>query len=80
MRKLRDFGIDPNSPSNGVALPKLKGSGSISAQHSGGHCRKYYELGERWVASANTKEDVVNVLALVRVELLSGAALVQGCT
>lgn len=24
MKKLEDFGIDPNSPSNGVALPKLK--------------------------------------------------------
>ncbi len=80
MKKLRDFGIDPNSPSNGVALPKLKDSGSLSAQHSGGHCRKYYDLVERLVSSANTKEDVVNVLALVRVELLSGAALVQGCT
>lgn len=52
----------------------------MSAQHSGGHCRKYYRFVEDLVAGANTKEEVVNVLALIRVDLLSGAALVQGCT
>jgi RHS repeat-associated protein len=79
MQKLRQFGIDPNSPSNGVALPRSSGVG-ISAQHSGGHCQQYYRFVERLVMGASDKADVVNALALVRQELLSGAAVVQGCT
>ena len=34
MQRLTDFGIDPNSVSNGVALPK-PGAGQMAAAHSG---------------------------------------------
>jgi len=80
MKKLKDFGIDPNSPSNGVALPGRAGSGSISAPHTGRHCTAYYRFVERLVMGANDKEEVINALSLIRQELLTGAAQVQGCT
>ncbi|MBK8283920.1 MAG: AHH domain-containing protein [Ahniella sp.] len=79
MDKLRDFKIDPNSPSNGVALPKTSSVSDYSAAHNGRHCGAYYQFVERLVASANTKEDVVNALSQIRAELLSGAAVVQRC-
>ena len=69
----------PNSPSNGVALPQNKDLG-ISAQHSGRHCSQYYDFIERLILGAHDKTDVVNALALIRQELLSGAIVVQHCT
>jgi len=79
MKKLEAFGIDPNSPSNGVALPKKAIHGDYSSAHGGRHCNRYYKMVETIVMGANDKEEVVNALAAIRVELLSGAAVVQGC-
>ena len=50
-----------------------------SSAHGGRHCNRYYKMVETIVMGANDKEEVVNALAAIRVELLSGAAVVQGC-
>lgn len=54
--------------------------GSISAAHGGRHCNAYYKFVERIVMGANDKEEVINALSRIREDLLSGAAVVQGCT
>lgn len=74
-----DRGIDPNSPSNGVALPKNAAAGDYSSPHGVRHCDKYHQMVETIVMGANDKEEVINALAAIRVDLLSGAAVVQGC-
>ncbi len=79
MQKLRQFGIDPNSPSNGVALPRAN-SRSMSATHRGRHCSQYYKMVERVVLGAHDKTDIVNALSLIRTELLSGSVVLHGCT
>ncbi|MFC4160387.1 AHH domain-containing protein [Chitinimonas lacunae] len=79
MTKLQQFGIDPNSPSNGVALPKNAAAGDYSSAHGGRHCKKYYDFVETVVMGANDKEEAINALAAIRQDLLSGALVVQGC-
>lgn len=81
MSILRKYNIDPNSVSNGVALPRAKKSSSISASHRGRHCKPYYDFVDRIImGSSGSKEDVVNALSLIRQELLSGAVVLQDCT
>lgn len=80
MNILKKHKIDPNSVSNGVALPYSKNTGSLAAHHNGKHCKEYYQYVERILESAShDKIEVLNALSLIRGELLSGAALLQEC-
>ena len=81
LKKLERLGINANSPSNGVALPGRSSMNSgYSASHPGGHCKKYYKYVARLVLGApEDKIEVINVLSLIRNELLSGAIDLTNC-
>ena len=80
MNILKKHNIDPNSVSNGVALPFQRNTGSLAAHHNGRHCAEYYRYVERILERAShDKVEVLNALSLIRGELLSGAALLQEC-
>ncbi|MEC4272974.1 AHH domain-containing protein [Adlercreutzia sp. R25] len=72
-RILKRWGIDINSPANGVFLPAKKEIVSESIYHPGLHTNKYYyEINRRLSDAADSKEGVLQELAEIRNELLAG--------
>lgn len=74
------YGIDINSPTNGVFLPSSRSSDAFGALHTGGHTDAYYRaVNERIIgaAASGNKIDVLNELANIKTDLLTEALKVQ---
>ncbi len=66
------FGIDLNSPMNGVFLPGCKGSKAVGMIHCGKHTGDYELAVERRLLEATDKASAINILSDIRSELLNG--------
>ena len=71
---LAKYGIGINDAANGVFLPTVKGV-SDAAYHPGLHTKAYYERVNELLRSANSKEEVLQVLAEISRQLASGTFL-----
>jgi hypothetical protein len=78
-RRLKELGINPNSPSNGVMLPNQKGLDTTASYHGGRHCPGYHTYVDEMLSAAIDKEDAVSRLSLVRMNLLTGEIPLQYC-
>ena len=69
---LEKFGVGINKAENGVFLPRAASTGSSAAVHAGGHSRSYYDAVNEALAGATTRDEVIQALAGIRDDLLSG--------
>ena len=65
------FNIDINSSENGVFLPTEKGVSNAS-YHPSLHTNEYYSKVNNLLKNADTREDAIDILDLIREELLDG--------
>lgn len=73
-KQLREkFGIDLNSPMNGVFLPGCGSSKAIGMVHCGKHTAEYEVAVARRLAAATDKASAINILSDIRNELLSNS-------
>jgi RHS repeat-associated protein len=70
---LRKFGVELNEAANGVFLPSKSIPGVNTAVHSGGHPRAYYEYVNDALASAQSRQDVLEILREIRRGLSTGS-------
>ena len=69
---LEKFGIDINAADNGVFLPTEKGVSS-AAYHPSLHTNEYYRKVNGLLEGATSKEDVLDILDMIKEELLDGS-------
>ncbi len=65
------WGINIDSYENGVFLPTVKGV-SRACYHPSLHTKDYYENVEKYLSRATSKEDVIDILYDIRVQLMNG--------
>jgi RHS repeat-associated protein len=71
-QKLKDAGIDVNSPMNGVFLPGCGKSKAIGTVHCGNHTKEYEEYVWEQLRGKTDKVDIINTLSDIRNDLLMG--------
>lgn len=69
---LEKFGVGINKAENGVFLPQAASAGTSATVHAGGHSGAYYDAVNEALAGATTRDEVIQVLAGIRDDLLSG--------
>lgn len=68
---LLNYGVDINDAVNGVFLPTVK-SASEAAYHPSLHTKAYYEKVTELLSSAQSKEDVIEILSDIAEQLQKG--------
>ncbi|MBQ5475161.1 MAG: AHH domain-containing protein, partial [Lachnospiraceae bacterium] len=68
---LQKYGLDINSADNGVFLPTEKGISDV-AYHPSLHTNEYYRKVNALLERANSREDVIDILDMIRAGLLDG--------
>ncbi len=76
-KKMEEFGIDRNDPANGILLPNDASSPLKGSIHSGRHLQEYYNTVEQHMARATTREEALEVLQSLKVDLFSGELSLQ---
>lgn len=71
-KKLEQFGIDRNSPENGINLPNCEESDCAGSLHTGRHIRSYYDEVERRFQFVTSKEEALEVLQSLKEDLYNG--------
>jgi hypothetical protein len=74
-QQLAAFGIDINSPVNGVFLPRFKTSPNPSgaAVHASTHSHKYIDAVNEMMSWARNADEATDVLNYIRRQLQAGA-------
>jgi RHS repeat-associated protein len=69
---LAEYGVKINSAVNGVFLPAAKDYVGTAANHLTLHTNEYYERVNQMLSNAQSRQDVVAALAMIRDRLLNG--------
>jgi len=76
-KKLEEFGIDRNDPTNGIFLPNKFESDCDGALHTGRHTQAYYNEIERRFMNVNSREEAIDVLQSIKDDLFNGKLKLQ---